>query len=367
MHIADILWDHDTHSNPVSKFRRRGHICRHVCVYSIFGVQLGDAESTDGPAESIGSAHSCGRVAYSPDPSGKTHGTRHTTLLSPHRHHDTATIDAIIHSDLMSLLLYVPECSLSMLPSLLLLLALLVLPVLSVYVTSQCVCLVSGTPLWLLLQIAPIKNEKDVVVLFLLTFRDITALKQPIEEEDVTKTGLSKFARLARSVTRSRSVLASQFTAHLPVVKADIMSKNSTIGQVCARGVRATPNAPTAADHNELRCPAPVSTRSAKDAASHPPALLRLQSHLGLGHPLSHLLHCDNGTVQCGLSKQNGRGRQPPGAGQVRPAVLLTPCNHVPPTAASSMSSFSSTSCSTSTRHLWVPEEKSSLTPKSFA
>ncbi|KAL0266809.1 UNVERIFIED_CONTAM: hypothetical protein PYX00_009253 [Menopon gallinae] len=74
------------------------------------------------------------------------------------------------------------------------------------------------TPLWLLLQIAPIKNERDLVVLFLLTFRDITALKQPIETED-SKGGLSKFAKLARSVTRSRSVLASQFTSHLPHLK----------------------------------------------------------------------------------------------------------------------------------------------------
>ena len=41
----------------------------------------------------------------------------------------------------------------------------------------------AGTPLWLLLQICPVKNERDVVVLFLCTFRDITALKQPIEEE----------------------------------------------------------------------------------------------------------------------------------------------------------------------------------------
>ena len=39
------------------------------------------------------------------------------------------------------------------------------------------------TPLWLLLHVAPIRNEKDVVVLFLLTFKDITALKQPIEDE----------------------------------------------------------------------------------------------------------------------------------------------------------------------------------------
>ncbi len=42
---------------------------------------------------------------------------------------------------------------------------------------------VSETPLWLLLHIAPIKNEKDAVVLFLCTFKDITALKQPIEDE----------------------------------------------------------------------------------------------------------------------------------------------------------------------------------------
>lgn len=31
---------------------------------------------------------------------------------------------------------------------------------------------------------APIRNERDLVVLFLLTFRDITALKQPIDTED---------------------------------------------------------------------------------------------------------------------------------------------------------------------------------------
>ncbi|XP_072158548.1 potassium voltage-gated channel protein eag isoform X4 [Bemisia tabaci] len=81
------------------------------------------------------------------------------------------------------------------------------------------------TPLWLLLQIAPIKNERDLVVLFLLTFRDITALKQPIETED-TKGGLSKFAKLARSVTRSRSVLASQFSSHVPAVKDSVKQSN---------------------------------------------------------------------------------------------------------------------------------------------
>ncbi|XP_075585730.1 potassium voltage-gated channel protein eag isoform X3 [Dermatophagoides farinae] len=88
-----------------------------------------------------------------------------------------------------------------------------------------------STPLWLLLQVAPIKNEKDVVVLFLLTFRDITALKQPIEED--AQKGLSKFARLARSVTRSRSVLAQQFSSHLPVIKAETSSsKQYHLGQL---------------------------------------------------------------------------------------------------------------------------------------
>uniref|UniRef100_A0ABD2X980 Potassium voltage-gated channel protein eag n=1 Tax=Trichogramma kaykai TaxID=54128 RepID=A0ABD2X980_9HYME len=88
------------------------------------------------------------------------------------------------------------------------------------------------TPLWLLLQIAPIKNERDLVVLFLLTFRDITALKQPIETDDV-KGGLSKFAKLARSVTRSRSVLVSQFSSHLPALKDStlpVATKQSHLG-----------------------------------------------------------------------------------------------------------------------------------------
>ncbi|XP_065205248.1 potassium voltage-gated channel protein eag isoform X2 [Planococcus citri] len=78
------------------------------------------------------------------------------------------------------------------------------------------------TPIWLLLQIAPIKNERDLVVLFLLTFRDITALKQPIETDDTKGAGLSKFAKLARSVTRSRSAIVS----HVPTIKDPIKHSN---------------------------------------------------------------------------------------------------------------------------------------------
>ncbi|KAL8559611.1 hypothetical protein ACOMHN_008322 [Nucella lapillus] len=74
------------------------------------------------------------------------------------------------------------------------------------------------TPLWLLLHVAPVKNEKDQVVLFLCTFKDITALKQPIDDDG--GKGLSKFARLARSVTRNRSTLL-QFSSTIPNTNFD--------------------------------------------------------------------------------------------------------------------------------------------------
>lgn len=41
----------------------------------------------------------------------------------------------------------------------------------------------TGTPIWLYMQVAPIRNENNKVVLFLCTFRDITLFKQPIEDE----------------------------------------------------------------------------------------------------------------------------------------------------------------------------------------
>ena len=49
--------------------------------------------------------------------------------------------------------------------------------------------IVLGIPMWLLLQVAPIRNEKDTVVLFLLTFRDITAQKQPVTEDENVEPG----------------------------------------------------------------------------------------------------------------------------------------------------------------------------------
>lgn len=45
------------------------------------------------------------------------------------------------------------------------------------------------------MQVAPIKNENDKVVLFLCTFRDITLFKQPIEDE--TTKGWLVYIQLA--------------------------------------------------------------------------------------------------------------------------------------------------------------------------
>ncbi|XP_028828398.1 potassium voltage-gated channel subfamily H member 5 isoform X2 [Denticeps clupeoides] len=61
------------------------------------------------------------------------------------------------------------------------------------------------TPVWFYMQVAPIRNENDKVVLFLCTFKDITVFKQPIEDESAR--GWTKFARLTRALTNSRSTM----------------------------------------------------------------------------------------------------------------------------------------------------------------
>lgn len=40
--------------------------------------------------------------------------------------------------------------------------------------------------MWFYMQVAPIRNENDKVVLFLCTFKDITVFKQPIEDDTTT-------------------------------------------------------------------------------------------------------------------------------------------------------------------------------------
>nr|QBP05212.1 potassium voltage-gated channel 10b [Petromyzon marinus] len=60
------------------------------------------------------------------------------------------------------------------------------------------------TPVWLHMQVSPVRNELNEVVLFLSIFRDITIFKQPIEDDS---RGWARFARLTRALATSRSVL----------------------------------------------------------------------------------------------------------------------------------------------------------------
>lgn len=57
----------------------------------------------------------------------------------------------------------------------------------------------TGTPVWFYMQIAPIRNEHEKVVLFLCTFKDITLFKQPIED-DSTKGNFPKRVSLPKKL-----------------------------------------------------------------------------------------------------------------------------------------------------------------------
>ncbi|KAG8504423.1 LOW QUALITY PROTEIN: Potassium voltage-gated channel subfamily H member 1, partial [Galemys pyrenaicus] len=115
------------------------------------------------------------------------------------------------------------------------------------------------TPVWFFVKIAPIRNEQDKVVLFLCTFSDITAFKQPIEDDSCK--GLSfwaarvdaafvlrrvvtehlrlprrcwgKFARLTRALTSSRGVLQQLAPS---VQKGENVHKHSRLAEVLQLG-----------------------------------------------------------------------------------------------------------------------------------
>ncbi|CAN9510673.1 unnamed protein product [Ophioblennius macclurei] len=86
-------------------------------------------------------------------------------------------------------------------------------------------------PVWFFVKIAPIRNEQDKVVLFLCTFSDITAFKQPIEDD--SSKGWGKFARLTRALTSSRGVL-QQLTP--TVHKGENVHKHSRLAEVLQLG-----------------------------------------------------------------------------------------------------------------------------------
>ncbi|KAF3852629.1 hypothetical protein F7725_005984 [Dissostichus mawsoni] len=81
-------------------------------------------------------------------------------------------------------------------------------------------------PVWFFMKIAPIRNEQDKVVLFLCTFSDITAFKQPIEDD--SSKGWGKFARLTRALTSSRGVLQQLTPA---VQKGENVHKHSRLAE----------------------------------------------------------------------------------------------------------------------------------------
>ncbi|XP_026006868.1 potassium voltage-gated channel subfamily H member 5 isoform X2 [Astatotilapia calliptera] len=81
------------------------------------------------------------------------------------------------------------------------------------------------SPVWFYMQVAPIRNENDKVVLFLCTFKDITLFKQPIEDE--TTKGWTKFARLTRALTNNRNTLQQL----APIGKPEVSHKQSRLAE----------------------------------------------------------------------------------------------------------------------------------------
>ncbi|XP_062252681.1 potassium voltage-gated channel subfamily H member 5 isoform X3 [Platichthys flesus] len=82
------------------------------------------------------------------------------------------------------------------------------------------------SPVWFYMQVAPIRNENDKVVLFLCTFKDITVFKQPIEDE--TTKGWTKFARLTRALTNNRNTLQQL----APISHHEVSHKQSRLVEV---------------------------------------------------------------------------------------------------------------------------------------
>ncbi len=87
----------------------------------------------------------------------------------------------------------------------------------------------NGHGIWLQEDITPIRNEQRIIVLFLVTFKDITPFKEPLEGPSVM-SNLSKFARLAWTITKSRQTLP-------PSMQNNVGSSNhSSASNLNARG-----------------------------------------------------------------------------------------------------------------------------------
>ncbi|CAH8446589.1 unnamed protein product [Schistosoma rodhaini] len=60
--------------------------------------------------------------------------------------------------------------------------------------------------IWVIMCVAPVENDKHEIPLYLILFYDISPLRQPLDDETLSGS-FSKFAKLARSVARNKTVL----------------------------------------------------------------------------------------------------------------------------------------------------------------
>ena len=103
--------------------------------------------------------------------------------------------------------------------------------------------------IWLQEEIVPVRNEESIIVLFLVTFRDITPFKEPLEGQSVM-TNLSKFARLAWTLTRSKQTNTSGGSGssanHLAVSNhATPQLANNRSPNILGKNVRSSLNSPS--------------------------------------------------------------------------------------------------------------------------
>ncbi|CEF62317.1 Potassium voltage-gated channel subfamily H member 5 [Strongyloides ratti] len=87
--------------------------------------------------------------------------------------------------------------------------------------------------IWLIIHIAPIKDDRDQVVLYLCQFKDITPLKQPLGDEN--NKGLSRILQIAR-IAKSKQQFNQIDTKDLQRSHKSIASVSSNFNQVMNLG-----------------------------------------------------------------------------------------------------------------------------------
>ena len=71
----------------------------------------------------------------------------------------------------------------------------------------------NGNAIWLQQEVAPIRSDSSALALLLVTFRDITAFRESLEPMNNMMSNLSKFAKLAWTLTKYRQAGAAAAAA----------------------------------------------------------------------------------------------------------------------------------------------------------